>query len=135
MQGELTTPQSVVVYCPTMLSVYFGQSMLTKKGWDLISSTPATPAPSRSTGLYWSNYAGQNKTKQKDYFNKHNAGTLSSLIIWFQPTLCGTLGYFWLEIKRRWNIMIETSHTSRDEPYVSPAPEEIWPPLKQTRGC
>lgn len=37
---------------PTMCTVYLNQFTLAKKGWDLISSTPPTPAPSLSIGLY-----------------------------------------------------------------------------------
>lgn len=48
----------------TMHSVYLDQSTLVKKGWDLISSTPPTPAPSLSIGLYWSNC----RTRQKETF-------------------------------------------------------------------
>lgn len=40
----------------TTRSIYLGQSTLAKKGWDLISSTPPTPAPSLSIGLYWSSF-------------------------------------------------------------------------------
>lgn len=38
--------------------VYLGHSTVAKKGWDLISSTPPTPAPSLSVGLYWSSCTG-----------------------------------------------------------------------------
>lgn len=40
----------------TVNGIYAGQRALAKKGWDLMSSTPPTPAPSRSVGLYWSNF-------------------------------------------------------------------------------
>lgn len=65
---QLVFPQHATLVS-TVRSVYLCHSTVAKKGWDLISSTPPTPAPSLSVGLYWSSCTGGARWKPKRKIN------------------------------------------------------------------